>query len=61
MEYLNNKYSKEIKPGNQKDNLITQTISLITRETKESSFALYLTLLREIIRFEKIVSLIEQA
>ena len=58
LEYLNNKYSKEIKPGNQKDSLITQTISLITRETKKSSFALYLTLLREIIRFEKIVSLI---
>ncbi len=38
LEYLDKKYTKTISPGNQKDNLITQTIILIAKEEKNVSF-----------------------
>lgn len=42
INYLDKNYTKEIKPGNQKDNLITQTVKVISKE--KVSFVLYLTI-----------------
>ena len=57
INYLDDKYTKQIKPGNQKDNLITQTITIIGKEEKVS-FALYLNIFKEIFRFKKISTLL---
>ena len=58
LHYIDEKYTKIISPGNQKDNLITQTILLIAKSKENISFPLYLTIFREIYRFPKIISLL---
>ncbi len=58
VNYLDKTYSRKIEPGNQKDNLITQTINVIAKEKEKISFALYLTIFKEIFRFKKIATLL---
>ena len=58
IDYLDKKYTKLIVPKNQKDNLITQTISLIATEKEKVHFSLYLTIFKEIFRLPKITSLL---
>ena len=59
INYLDKTYGKVIAPNNQKDNLLTQTIMLIAKEKDNISFALYLTIFKEIFRFPKISSLLK--
>ena len=57
INYIDNAFGKIINLDNQKDNLITQTISLLLKEEEKISFALYLTIFREIFRFPRVTSL----
>ena len=58
INYIHKTYEKVISPGNHKDNLITQTINVIAKEKDKVSFALYLTIFKEIFRFNKIATLL---